>query len=1802
MSGTETGVYVGTFMNDWGEITRRDPDALPMYQPTGSGHSMLAGRLSYFYNLRGPSMTVDTACSASFVALHNACSALRAGDCASALVGGVNSLLNHDFLSTMSSMSFLSADGRSYTYDKRANGYARGEGVACVLLKRLDHAIRDGDTIRAVIRGVALNQDGRTPGITHPSGTQQAALIRRVYEAAGLDPADTSYVETHGTGTQAGDVTEAKALHEAFGTREGRQPLVVGSVKTSIGHLEGASGLAGLVKTVMMLEKEIILPNAGFGEPNEKIKLKEWNMEVPTTARPWPAGSVLRASINNFGYAGTNAHVIVEQAKGYLKALGAKVNYEGAHLEPRSANGHRNGEDSSDVQLINEKNHQHVSNGIANGVQQDFEQPLVFALSANDGTSSKNQAVQLAAYLRKEDTPQDRSFLKRLAATLDGHRSRFPSKTAVSASTTEELATALETAKSQNSPKVPALGFVFNGQGAQWHAMGRELLPIAVFRDSLDRSSSCLASLGADWNVATELSRDADDSRVNEATISQPLCTILQLALVDLLTAWCIKPAAVVGHSSGELAAAYTAGLASRQEVIAAAYLRGLAAVSSNEGHDCPGAMAAIPAAEERVNELISRVRQGSVAIACYNSPSILTVSGDDTAVSELVEICKGEGFNARKLVVNIAYHSSRMATVADGYIEAMAKAAELSSTGETKSGVQQTCEMFSSVTGARCTEGIVLGPQYWADNLTSPVRFTDAVTAMCTETRSKAQKAAAGRKKASIDCVVEIGPHGALAAPLRQIMQSQSQLSTITYLSALTRNHDALETTLNLAARLFEKGYAVDLAAVNGGNNPSGAPLLTNLPAYPWNHETSYWAEPRASKQYRNRRWPRHDLLGAPVNFSNELEPRWRNWARTSELPWLRDHRVNGLMVYPAAGYVAMAIEGARQRAVERGLEVEGYELRDVRIGQALVIPEPVEEVETMMTMRPYAESARGSSTVWDEFTVFSAAEDGSWTENCRGLISSRARTQPNEVNGAALLDAERQWHAENRRDAESVCDSSRTAAEVYSSFAKIGLEYEGTFASVSSTTFGSGRAVGRVVYPDVEACMPMRHHSPFVIHPAFLDSAFQVAFFGVAGEVRNAMVPTFIAKAFVAESITRNAGDELAVYTEVSRAGQRETDISLQIYDDQNDKTKAVVSVTGLTMTSLGGAGDDAGRAVPQGCYTLCWRPDPELLLPEQLASLCHGLRTQGPDDETLRLLDEATFYMAEEALAKVPEERLPSLTEKSQKLYGSFKGLCDKVYTGQMPQDVSMWTKTSAEERAMVWERVRAAGDEGALYLALKTDIHRIILEETDPLSVVMKDDVLGRYYAADVRMSTQCRQAAAYIDLLANKNPRLRVLEIGAGTGGATVPILEALGGKLPNEVPRFASYDITDITTGFFEKLRVKTAPWESLLKYGKLNIEQDPGSQGYEAGSYDVVVASNVLHATEKMDRTLEHVGKLLRPGGKLVLVELMRDIRACTRIFGVFDGWWIGAADRRTDSPLLNEDDWDALLRKTGFTGLDLRVWDLADPEVHQGTTMISSKAETDLVSAISPVVVVGNSDLDNPIARTLGTIFSDYGSVEVQTMQDVQSTRPAVVLAELSTSILKDPTEEELTAIKSILLNRDTVLWITRGATASAANPDLNLVSGLLATLRAETGGSLAHLDLEPGRSEEEAASVIARVYRAVHSATGVQRDLDFAERDGGVVMIRRCEKEDELSQVVSSTLDTLVPETQAFVQPGRPLKLKVDKPGLLDSLYFVEDEAMATAPEGDEVYIEVEASALNFRDVMMVNQYSLCVTYIC
>ncbi len=1458
-SGSDMGVFVGSFCTDWSKITLRDPDAIPMYHATGSGQAMLSNRLSYFFNLGGPSITIDTACSASLVSLHLACQAIRAGECQSAVVGGVNCLLCHDSLGSMSSMGFLSPDGRSYTYDSRANGYGRGEGVACVLLKPLAKAIEDGDTIRAVIRNTGVNQDGKTPGITFPSSKAQAALIKRVYEQAGLNPRDTSYVEAHGTGTQAGDPIEASALFEVFG-RDREDNITVGCLKTNIGHLEGASGVAGLVKTVMMLESEAILPNVGFSSPNEKIPLDSWKIEVsnplatdtdppcsrtqvPCSVKPWRASTqspTLRASINGFGYGGTNAHVIVDSARDYLQSRGLAGHTRTTTTYLDSSTGVSDGSSPS-TSIPNSPETGHATPPEIGSP--DFDQdsaygslprgfklepairafdpvllepapaasPKLFVLSAFDEDTGMRLANDLRFRLAEHD--QTESDIEALAFTLGKRRSVFPWKAAVTASSRDDLCSALAEAKFRQSAKAPTIAFVFTGQGAQWYAMGRELRSFAEFQASLDRSAEIVRSLGAEWSVLEELSRDAKATRVNEPAISQPLCTILQIALVDLLRSWNIKPAATVGHSSGEIAAAYTAGIVSQEFAVTTAYHRGLVTVTGP-----PGGMAAVSCSESEARELVGGVQNGRVIIACHNSPSSFTLSGDETGIKELLDTCASRGITARKLVVQVAYHSHHMLSGAESYRAALVADPQAYGT----KGVP-TCDMFSSVTGQRADPANI-GPDYWVDNLVNPVKFSDALTALCLETKKPGAARRATSKKAVVDIVIELGPHRALSGPVRQILQANPLLSKISYVSALTRDKDAAQTSLDLAAYLFQQGYPLELGAVN---NPSGREMaVVDLPSYPWNHHARYWAESKESIRYRQRRWPRHDLLGAEVKFNNALEPRWHNWIRCSEIPWLRDHRVQSLIVYPAAGYICIAVEAARQQALAAGVEIEGYELREVSLGQAMIIPEgsDADVPEMMASLRPYSESSKASSAVWNEFFVFSCDGSDTWTEHCRGLVSVRPKDAAADGVRIGEVRAE-----QRRRDAQARADMRKTCCDpvdipgLYDHCNSIGLEYGPTFANLTRAHSAPEQVAGTVTIPDVAACMPAHYHSPFVVHPATLDACLH-GIMAFRDTLRAAIMPVFFSSIYISDHISKTAHDELDVFINVKRSGFRDLDVSLMAFEaKEGDAAEPIMRMEGLKMASLAGTMAKAAETrPPKTYYQQQWRPDPSYLQPHQFVELCAHIRPPPEEADTVKLFDQAAFYMAEDVVAKVPEDMIPNLTAKNGKLYNQLKGRRDDVLSGRMPYDVSSWTTPymqSQEGRGSFWEKIVTCGDEVNLAMVIGAGLPGIVRGELDPLDVTMQGDALGRYYANNPRMARQYAQAAVYVDLLAHKNPHLRVLEIGAGTGGATMPLLRVLG---TGSQARFTEYMVTDITSGFFDTFRAKTTEWEGLVKFSRL--------------------------------------------------------------------------------------------------------------------------------------------------------------------------------------------------------------------------------------------------------------------------------------------------------------------------------------------------------------------------------------------
>ncbi|KAJ8106971.1 hypothetical protein ONZ43_g6884 [Nemania bipapillata] len=626
LQGSNTAVYAGQMVADYELLMYRDSDTLGTYHATGTSRAHMSNRVSYFFDWRGPSMTIDTACSSSLVALHHAVQQLRSGHSRTAVAVGANLLLDFEVFISGTKLQLLSPDGRSRMWDTAANGYARGEGIVAVVVKTLASAIEDGDHIECIIRETAVNQDGKTPGITMPSAAAQIQLIRDCYSRAGLDltnPADRpQYFEAHGTGTQAGDPIEAEAISSVFFPGEEKpdgelEDLLVGSIKTIIGHTEGSSGLAGILKASLALQNAEIPPNLLLQNINPKVEPFYKRLRIPTTVTPWPSlpssATPRRASVNSFGFGGTNAHAILES------------------YTPE------NGPECSSKSTLPTK--------------QNF---LPFVFSA---TSEKS----LAAYLNKftnylEQLPPDYS-LSDIAYTLSARRTRFAVGAAFGASTVEELTKKLnQHTNSATSQISKTNGF---SPAAGRRGQDTDTLPAS------DRPS---------WSLIEELQRDAASTRIDDAAICQPLCTAIQIMLVKLLRTAGIDFSCVVGHSSGEIAAAWAAGFISAGDAICIAYYRGLHSKLSKGSTGQPGAMLAVGTSADDAQDLLDYPKfQGQACIAAINSPTSVTLSGDADKIRHLQIVFEDEKKFTRMLNVNTAYHSHHMKACADEYQRSLA-------------------------------------------------------------------------------------------------------------------------------------------------------------------------------------------------------------------------------------------------------------------------------------------------------------------------------------------------------------------------------------------------------------------------------------------------------------------------------------------------------------------------------------------------------------------------------------------------------------------------------------------------------------------------------------------------------------------------------------------------------------------------------------------------------------------------------------------------------------------------------------------------------------------------------------------------------------------------------------------------------------------------------------------------------------------------------------------------------------------------------------------------------------------------
>ncbi|KAH8883107.1 putative polyketide synthase [Thozetella sp. PMI_491] len=1771
IAGSKTCCFVGSFCGDYTDMLARDADTIPFYQSTSSGHSraIIANRLSYFFDLCGPSITIDTACSASLVALHLACQSLRAGETKQALVAGANVMLSHEPTISMTMMRFLSPDGRCYSFDERANGYSRGEGVGCVFLKPLADALRDGDPIRAVLRNTGSNQDGKTPGITLPSRDAQEELIRSVYEQANMDPAATSYVECHGTGTLAGDPLETSALANVFTSmRSAGDKLLIGSVKTNIGHLEGASGVAGLIKSVLMLERGKILPNRNFETPSKRIPFEDWKLKVPTEVQDFPSAGPRVISINSFGYGGTNAHAILQDAASCIDINGTQV-------------------DGNDTPNLN---------GGINDPGPVVPSQKVFVLSAFDEKAVRSYAESLLEYVREESDADEESLLQDVAYTLSDRRTRFPCVSAIHAASRQDLVSALSggALRTARPKKNGAFGFIFTGQGAQWWGMGRELFPrFPVFAQSIDRASAKLCSLGASWDLREEMFKDAESTRVNEAQISQPVCTALQVALVDLLASWGLRPAAVTGHSSGEIAAAYCAGALTAEDAVAAAYHRGRMSELVKKRCPTPGAMMAIGMQEADALPLIANLQSGKAVIACVNSPQSLTISGDVTAVDELKALLDSQKIFARKLTVEVAYHSHHMSYVAEDYLSS------ISHIKPGKHAANTSCVFYSSVTGHKLSADR-LGPQYWVDNMLGQVKFDSALREMCQTTIQSPIPNGAGATEQNITALCEVGPHSALAGPARQVLSASEELRGrgIYVLSCLVRNQNAEETSADALSKLIEMGFPANASAFNGSPTYSRKPrVLGDLPSYPWNHESSYWAESRVSKEYRLRPYCRSDVLGVPVVHFNPSEPRWRNIIKTDEMPWIKDHKVQGSVVYPAAGFLSMALEAVVQQSRERSVNVASYELREVSIGQALVVPEDTGEVEVILSMRPFSTSVRSPSDVWNEFTISSVSPDNRWTEHCRGLVRAVATSRPSEVSTAAQLGTDKAITANFVNKVDKSSTTVITPSQFYDRLAKLGLDYGPMFANVTAVRAGQNTAASTISIANTASVMPSTFELPFTLHPSTLDSLFHPLFaalgLGSSG-LNDPYVPVLVNRLVLSAGMRTEHGTELDAWAEARASDDREVSASIIVFDKAGSSEHPVIQIEGLTCTKIAreeGAQDQQENLVYG--YRLDWCPDVDEMSASDMSVLCQDLVPDSQEEERIEAFERAGFFLMKEAFEQLDEEDASNAQTHHKRLYNCI--------IARVAEHTAQYSDGDVKLDEM-YRRVSNMDAEGDLLVHIGKNLVPIIQNRQDALALMIEEGRLDAYYRDNTRFDRNYKQAARYLDLVGRKNPNISILEIGSGTGGATLPILQTLTDG-DTGVCHFGKFTFTDISTAFFEGAREKLTQWADLVTYAKLDIEADPTEQGFEAGAYDVILAANVLHATKSMKNTMTNVRKLLRPGGKLVLVELTRERFTTSTIFGTLPGWFASEEEDRVRGPTLSEDKWHTLLRDTGFGGLDVAVSDARSEEHHQGSMMVAtacseaSPPEPEVVD--ETLIIHGDTAVEISAAETLSRYLkSSRARTSTSALSSCSPQGMAcIVLNELSESSFHNPTEEQLSKIKDILTTAKAVLWITKGALVNTADPIANMANGFVRTVKSEYGNNtIVTLDLDPSATsitevEQSMNAVQTLVSRHLLAPLGSSSapEIEYAER-GGKLLIPRLVPHDSFQRSMDSLLGHSEFEMVPFQHPTRKLVVEVGSPGLLDTIHFVDDTRLEPEMPADAVEISIRASGMNFKDVMM------------
>ena len=861
LRGTSTGVFVGIAANDYHTLQLLDWRHIDLHTNSGGTLSIASNRVSYMLDLKGPSLSVDTACSSALVAVSLACEAIWSGKCEGALAGGANALITPNSSIGFSKAGMLSPSGQCYAFDERANGYVRGEGAGLVYLKPLSKAQRDGDRIYAVVRSAVVNSDGHTSSMTVPGVESQAALLRQAYREAGIPPQHVDYMEAHGTGTPVGDPIESEALGQVLGAgRAENDKCLIGSVKTNIGHLESGSGIAGMIKAALVLHHRLVPPNQNFQKANPRIPFDALGLEVVQELRPLPKpeGRLPIAAVNSFGFGGTNAHVVLEAAP--------------ETLSPQAT-------------------------------AQRAQRPCALPISARDKVALRSYVDAYESLLN--DPALD---LAEVCASAGIHKDHHTEQLVVIADSSEQMRERLKQWTESDEPvpgviagrQRPAereLVFVFTGQGSQWWAMGQELLEREpVFRRKVEEIDTLFQELSG-WSIIDEMVKSEDRSNIDRTAIAQPAICALQIGLVELWKSWGITPTRVLGHSVGEVAAAYCAGALSLADTVRVIYHRSRLQ-DTTAGHGRMLAAGITPQeARVMIGDLVDRVH-----ITAINSPGLVTLGGDTEPLELIGARLEREGRFMRWLKVNYAFHTHQMEPIREELLQSLASL-------QPQPG---QIPFLSTVTGG-LYPGEQLDAEYWWHNVRRPVLFEPAIT-----------------KSIQAGCTVflEVGAHPSMQSSLNECLTAQKVEGRV--LHSLARKTDESVSLLTNVAQLHQCSVKIDWAAVN---QATGARV--QLPSYPWHYET-HWLDRRDDSLTRLQP-VRHAFLFKRLTAAR---PTWQCDVDLRLFAYLNDHQIWDGVVFPAAGFAEIGLELAAELFPNEPYAVEELDLIKAMFVSADVVP----------------------------------------------------------------------------------------------------------------------------------------------------------------------------------------------------------------------------------------------------------------------------------------------------------------------------------------------------------------------------------------------------------------------------------------------------------------------------------------------------------------------------------------------------------------------------------------------------------------------------------------------------------------------------------------------------------------------------------------------------------------------------------------------------------------------------------------------------------------------------------------------